>query len=74
MGEHYVFTFKGSAIDAAGMLEQHPFVTMTGGNHDDGEDGVAQEQYEARTAKRSVAISVAQILVAEDVPFNMTKE
>jgi len=69
MGEHYVFSFKGSAIDAAGMLEQMPYAVVGGGNSEGG-----YEEFEVRTAKRSVAIMIGQVLIAEDVGFEMRKE
>lgn len=64
MGEHYVFTFKSALVDMANMLMQMPFVSVGG---DDGGD------YEVRTPKRSAAIAVAQMLVAEDCDFEMKK-
>jgi len=69
MGEHYVFSFKGSEIDAAGMLNQMPYVVVGGGNSEGG-----YEEFEVRAAKRSAAIAVGQVLIAEDISFEMRKE
>lgn len=68
MGTEYRFSFASHQVDVANMLLQTPFCTAVEEEEVDGDSSVT----EVVTAKRSVAIMIAQVLVAEDVSFSMT--
>jgi hypothetical protein len=68
------------------MLNQMPYVVVGGGNSEGGHEEFeveefevraakrSVEEFEVRAAKRSVAIAVGEVLIAEDVSFEMRKE
>jgi hypothetical protein len=65
MGTEYAFRLKSSSIDAMNMAEQLPYVTVNPDNYEVGPNNWVV------TNHRAIALQLAGLFVAEDVPFEM---